>query len=335
MSFRLSDKPVVKVPKELRLERDQRNQAMVTNGIFEIDIPPTITPTINGNGKTVQIDYKLCVTVFLPEMGAYNQDREVSVNLDVVIGTVYENGSFDISNEIERLSISSNDSTSAAAGGGYVIQTDRVGNNNREMPSQNDYVQRNVTHQSPTTYYIPDQMLGHSQSTPPPQPPTQNNPVYPPYPVNTGYTPVPTINTGIPPQTPTHGGYPPNTHPGFSPSTNQTYQEFRGNREENRSSIKYQTIPNITPETTPPRKPQQLNIYPPPDNFEHELPMALNSHDEEVMNLNRKIEKSVYPPLQHDSEPMDMASPACYMDQYPNQYFEFQESASDENTTLS
>ncbi|KAI8876146.1 hypothetical protein K501DRAFT_289048 [Backusella circina FSU 941] len=347
MSLQLPDKPIVTVKRDLQLVRDQRNEAMVMSNNFEIDIPSNITPTIHGNGMTVQIDYKLSITVFLPEMGPYNQDREVSVNLDVVIGTVYENGAFDISNQVERLSISSRHGSMSSMGHRVYIpppqppvkerdHTFPVGNNNAiKLPlDDSDYVQRSTTHHSPTTYHTTNQIPGHPQSTPPP---LQTNIGYPPQPPvnNTGYPPVPHINTVHPPPTPTHTGYPPNTHHGFSPSTNKSFQEFSGNRLEHTDSINYQTTPS---NTSPSQKLQQLNIYP-PDNSEPTLPMEYSSQDEEVMKTNRKIEQSVYPPLEDNPDVFEMASPVCYMDQFQNDFFSsesgIQESNSDENTTLS
>lgn len=83
MTKQLPDRIIKKQENPVDLTQDNYSHSFKTSKVIVFSIPSDITPSIIEGGKVVRIDYKIRVTVEIP-----NGKKELSINLPVVVGTV-------------------------------------------------------------------------------------------------------------------------------------------------------------------------------------------------------------------------------------------------------
>lgn len=97
MTKQLEDKIVQKEEKPIAMAPGiAGNRLLSSSQVVVFSTPSNITPTISKNAKVMRLDYKLRVSVKIPSVDS-GKDRELSVNLPIVIGTtgvstIYDSG---------------------------------------------------------------------------------------------------------------------------------------------------------------------------------------------------------------------------------------------------
>jgi hypothetical protein len=87
MTKQLTDKVVQKTDKSVELVSEGPSRLCGLSSVLVLEIPSNTTPTIHQNAKVMRIDYKIRVTVKIPSADHNGKDKELSVNLPIVIGT--------------------------------------------------------------------------------------------------------------------------------------------------------------------------------------------------------------------------------------------------------
>lgn len=85
MTKQLTDRIVKKDEKPAELVLDPYSRVYKTSKVVVFNVPSDITPSITEGGKVLRIDYKIRVTVQVPNG---SDKKELSINLPVVVGTV-------------------------------------------------------------------------------------------------------------------------------------------------------------------------------------------------------------------------------------------------------
>lgn len=87
MTKQLSDKVILKKEKPVELVNEGLGHLLSLSLVLVLEIPSNITPTINQNAKVMRIDYKIRVTIKIPGTDHNGKDKELNVNLPIVVGT--------------------------------------------------------------------------------------------------------------------------------------------------------------------------------------------------------------------------------------------------------
>jgi hypothetical protein len=88
MTKQLADKVVQKTEKSVELVHEGPSRLLGFSSILVLEIPSNTTPTIHQNAKVMRLDYKIRVTVKIPNVDHDGKDKELSINLPIVIGTI-------------------------------------------------------------------------------------------------------------------------------------------------------------------------------------------------------------------------------------------------------
>ena len=86
MTKQLDDKIIHKDEKHMELVPELGRNLLSCNKVLIFSTPFDITPTIRAGTKVMRLDYKLRVSVNIPEADA-GKDKTLSINLPIVIGT--------------------------------------------------------------------------------------------------------------------------------------------------------------------------------------------------------------------------------------------------------
>lgn len=95
MTKQLEDRIVHKEEKQIVMA-PEFGGLLSSSQVVVFSTPPNVTPTISKDAKVMRLDYKLRVSVNIPNVSS-GKDRELSVNLPIVVGTtgistIYDSG---------------------------------------------------------------------------------------------------------------------------------------------------------------------------------------------------------------------------------------------------
>ncbi|KAG1108488.1 hypothetical protein G6F42_015971 [Rhizopus arrhizus] len=91
MTKQLADRIIKTEDKPVTMTKDMYNQLLTVNSLIMITIPSNATPTISGTmAKVMRIDYKIRVTVNITGAEKNGKEKELNVNLPLVVGTAGE-----------------------------------------------------------------------------------------------------------------------------------------------------------------------------------------------------------------------------------------------------
>ncbi|CAO0794309.1 unnamed protein product [Mucor circinelloides] len=91
MTKQLADRIIKTEDKPVTMTKDMYNQLLTVKSLIMITIPSNATPTISGTmAKVMRIDYKIRVTVNITGAEKNGKEKELNVNLPLVVGTAGE-----------------------------------------------------------------------------------------------------------------------------------------------------------------------------------------------------------------------------------------------------